>query len=189
MTRTSIRIVFTLAAGVVLQGGLIAQHSGVDQRPANAPHQKPAFAGQTDAPEHRTNVAVDVVTVAGGLQNPWGMVFLPGGRMLVTERPGRLRVVTADGKLSPPVTGLPAVDARNQGGLLDVTLDPNFAANRLIYWSYAEPQQGGANNTAVARGRFVDASAPRVDNVQVIFHQVPPLESNLHFGGRLVWAP
>jgi glucose/arabinose dehydrogenase len=182
--------VFTLASGFVIAASLAAQHSGVDPRPANAPHQKPAFAGQTDAPVRRTNVALDVATVAGGLQHPWGMVFLPDGRMLVTERPGRLRVVTAKGTLSPPVTGLPAVDARNQGGLLDVALDPNFASNRLIYWSYAEPREGGANNTAVARGRFADAAAaPRVDNVQVIFRQVPSLESNLHFGGRLVWAP
>ena len=171
-----------------VRGSVTAQHSGVDRRPANAPNQKPAFAGQTDAPERTTNVAVDVVTVAGGLQNPWGMAFLPDGRMLVTERPGRLRVVTADGTLSPAVAGLPAVDARNQGGLLDVALDPNFAANRLIYWSYSEPRAGGANNTAVARGRFVDAAAPRVENVQVIFHQVPSLESHLHFGARLVWA-
>src|SRR5688572_28208085 len=120
MAPMSIWIVCALAAAVILQGGLMAQHSGVDQRPANAPHQKPAFAGQTDSAERRTSVAVDVVTVAGGLQNPWGMGFLPGGRMLVTERPGRLRVVTADGKLSPPVAGLPAVDARNQGGLLGI---------------------------------------------------------------------
>jgi glucose/arabinose dehydrogenase len=178
-----------MAACLAIAGSLAAQHSGVDRRPANAPHQKPAFAGQTDAPERRTNVAIAVATVAGGLQHPWGMVFLPDGRMLVTERPGRLRVVTADGKLSPAFAGLPAVDARNQGGLLDVTLDPNFAANRLIYWSYAEPREGGANNTAVARGRFMDAAAPRVDNVQVIFRQLPSLESHLHFGGRLVWAP
>jgi glucose/arabinose dehydrogenase len=188
MTRMSIPIVIAFASGVVLQGGLIAQHSGVDQRPANAPRQKPAFAGQTDAPEHRTNVAVEVVTVVQGLQNPWGMVFLPDRRMLVTERPGRLRVVSAEGKLSAAVAGLPAVDARNQGGLLDVTLDPNFATNRLIYWSYAEPRGQGANNTAVARGRLVDGAAPRVENVQVIFHQVPSLESNLHFGSRLVFA-
>jgi glucose/arabinose dehydrogenase len=184
----SIPIVIALAAGLGMQGGLIAQHSGVDQRPANAPRQKPAFASQTDAPEHRTSVAVDVVTVAEGLQNPWGMVFLPDRRMLVTERPGRLRVVSAEGKLSAAVAGLPAVDARNQGGLLDVTLDPNFATNRLIYWSYAEPRGQGANNTAVARGRLVDGAAPRVENVQVIFHQVPSLESNLHFGSRLVFA-
>jgi glucose/arabinose dehydrogenase len=188
MTRISIPIAIAFAAGVTVQGGRVAQHSGVDQRPANASRQKPAFAGQTDAPEHRTSVTVDVVTVAEGLQNPWGMAFLPDRRMLVTERPGRLRVVSAEGKLSAAVAGLPAVDARNQGGLLDVTLDPNFATNRLIYWSYAEPRGQGANNTAVARGRLVDGTAPRVENVEVIFHQVPSLESNLHFGSRLVFA-
>jgi glucose/arabinose dehydrogenase len=178
---------FTLAACLAAQGVFVAQHAGVDRRPANAPNQKPAFAGQTDAPEHATRVAHEVVTVAQGLQNPWGMVFLPDGRMLVTERPGRLRVVSADGKLSPAVTGLPAVDARNQGGLLGIALDPNFTANRLIYWSYAEPRGQGANNTAVARGRLVDQGSPRLENVQVIFHQAPSLESNLHFGGRLVF--
>src|SRR5918995_5833889 len=98
MTRTFSLAALSLAACIVTQGGVTAQHSGVDQRPANASRQKPAFAGQTDAPEHRTTVAVDVVTVAEGLQNPWGMVFLPDRRMLVTERPGRLRVVSAEGK-------------------------------------------------------------------------------------------
>jgi len=116
------------------------------------------------------------------------MDFLPDGRMLVTEKqPGRLRVVQADGTMSEPVEGLPAVDARNQGGLLDVSLDPAFAKNQLIYWSYAEPRDSGENNTAVARGRFVDGTPPKVENVQVIFHQVPSLKSALHFGGRLVW--
>jgi hypothetical protein len=111
-----------------------------------------------------------------GLVNPWGLTFLPNGKMLVTERPGRLRVVSADGKqLSEPVAGLPAVDARGQGGLLDVALDPAFQTNQMIYWSYAEPRDGGANNTAVARGRFVDGAAPKVENVQVIFHQAPSL--------------
>jgi aldose sugar dehydrogenase len=108
--------------------------------------------------------------------------------MLVTERPGRLRVVTPDGKLSEPVTGLPPVDARNQGGLLDVVPDPNFASNGLIYWSYSEPREAGANNTAVARGKFVDAAPPRVENVEVIYHQTPSLASTLHFGSRLVFG-
>jgi glucose/arabinose dehydrogenase len=111
--------------------------------------------------------------------------------MLVTEKqPGQLRVVTPEGKLSEPVAGLPAVDARNQGGLLDVAIDPQFGSNRLIYWSYAEPRGDGTNNTAVARGRLVDegGAAPRVENVQVIFHQTPSLNSTLHFGGRLVFA-
>jgi len=97
--------------------------------------------------------------------------------------------VSADGKqMSEPVAGLPAVDSRGQGGLLDVALDPAFQTNQLIYWSYAEPRDAGANNTAVARGRFVDGAAPKVENVQVIFHQTPSLASTLHFGGRLVFA-
>ena len=163
--------------------------SVADPRPANAPNQKPAFEGQTDAPLRQTNVALDVVTVAEGLEFPWGLAFLPSGKMLVTERPGRLRVVAADGKLSPAVTGLPAVDNRGQGGLLDVVLDPDFRTNRLIYWSYAEPRENGENNTAVARGTFVDdAAAPRVENVQVIYHQRPTLASRMHYGSRLVWA-
>ncbi len=168
--------------------GPAVQHPGVDPRPPNAAGQTPAFPGQTRAPERKSGVAFEVVTVAEGLQNPWGMTFLPDGKMLVTEKPGRLRIVAADGKLSEPVAGLPPVDARNQGGLLDVALDPAFASNRLIYWSYAEPRDGGVNNTAVARGRLVDEAAPRVEDVQVIFHQTPSLNSTLHFGGRLVFG-
>ncbi|HJU43146.1 MAG TPA: PQQ-dependent sugar dehydrogenase [Vicinamibacterales bacterium] len=176
----------------------------VDPRPANNPEQKPAFAGQTDAPEKKSNVTFEVVTVVGGLQNPWGMAFLPGGKILITERPGRLRVLaphhagkrvagaplSADGQLSPPVAGLPAVDARGQGGLLDVALDPAFAKNNVIYWSYAEPAaEQGVNNTAVAKGKFVDdVAAPRVEDVQVIYHQRPTLRSTLHFGSRLVFS-
>ena len=163
--------------------------NGLNTRPPNAPDQKPAFTGQTRAPEQKTSVAFEVVTVAEGLVNPWGMAFLPDGRMLVTERPGRLRVISADGKqMSEPVAGLPMVDARGQGGLLDVALDPSFQKNQLIYWSYAEPRDGGVNNTAVARGKFVDGAAPKVENVQVIFHQAPSLNSPLHFGGRLVFG-
>ena len=167
----------------------IAAAQGVDPRPPNNPEQKPALAGQTDAPEMKSNVAFDVVTVAEGLQNPWSLAFLPGGKMLVTERPGRLRVVGADGKLSAAVTGLPAVFSRGQGGLLDVVLDPAFAKSNLIYWSFSEPQADGTNNTAVARGKFVDdATAPRVDDVQVIYHQRPSMNSPLHFGSRLVFG-
>src|SRR5688572_17745518 len=108
--------------------------------------------------------------------------------MLVTERPGRLRVVTPDGKLSEPVAGLPPVDARGQGGLLDVALDPDFASNNIIYWSFAEPRGDGVNNTAVARGRFVDGAAPRVEDVKVIYRQSPSMASRAHFGSRLVFA-
>jgi glucose/arabinose dehydrogenase len=165
-----------------------AQGQGVDTRPPNGRDQTPAFPGQTDAPERKSNVAFDVVTVVEGLENPWALAFLPNGKMLATERPGRLRIVSPDGKLSEPVAGLPAVDARGQGGLLDVVLDPQFATNRLIYWSYAEPRDSGVDNTAVARGKLVEDAAPRVENVQVIYHQMPSLASRMHYGSRLVFA-
>jgi glucose/arabinose dehydrogenase len=162
---------------------------GLNTQPPNAPNQKPAFEGQTRAPERKANVAFDVVTVAEGLVSPWGLTFLPDGRMLVTEKPGRLRIVTPDGKLSEPIAGLPEVDARNQAGLLDVAIDPAFQKNRLIYWTYTEPRGDAGNNTAAARGTLVDGAAPRVENVQVIYHQVPSYRQNaqLHFGSRLVW--
>jgi glucose/arabinose dehydrogenase len=175
---TSLLATLTLSAS--------AQQGGVDPRPPNAPNQKPASPEQTRAPEETLGVAFDVATVAEGLVNPWGMTFLPDGRILVTEKPGRLRIVGKDGTLSEPVTGLPETDARGQGGLLDITLDPSFASNRMAYWCYAEPREGGANNTAVARGRLAD-DGTRVENVQVIFHQAPSLSSRLHFGCRLVW--
>jgi glucose/arabinose dehydrogenase len=165
-----------------------APQGGVDPHPPNAPNQKPAFAGQTRAPERKSGVAFDVVTVAAGLQNPWGMAFLPDQRILVTERAGRLRIVGLDGTLSPAVTGLPTTDPRGQGGLLDVALDPAYATSKLIYWSYAEPRDDGTNNTAVARGRLVDGAEPRVEDVQVIFHQVPSLKSTMHYGSRLVFG-
>ena len=151
-----------------------------ETRPANAPSQTPAFPGQTRTPEVSADVAFEVETVAEGLNKPWALAFLPDGRMLVTEKPGRLRIVTAQGELSEPVSGLPEVDARDQGGLLDVALDPDFADNQLIYWSYAEPRGNGTNATAVARGRLTEAGGTaRVENVQVIFQQQPAMDLSL----------
>jgi glucose/arabinose dehydrogenase len=184
-----IRFFGTLSALVCMTALAVAQQPGapVDPRPANDPSQKPAFDGQTDAPEKKSNVAFDVVQIAEGLQNPWSLAFLPDGRMLVTERPGRLRVVTADGKLSEPVTGLPELVAGGQGGLLEVALDPGFQKNQTIYVCYSQPKPN-ANNTAVARGRFVDGAAPRLDEVKTIYEQAPSLNSRLHFGCRLVFG-
>jgi glucose/arabinose dehydrogenase len=145
----------------------------------------PAFAGQTRAPEARSGVTIDTQVVARGLNHPWSIAFLPDGRMLVTERAGRLRVITREGNTSEPVAGLPEVFAQGQGGLLDVVLSPTFASDRLIYWSYAEPRQGG-NGTAVARGRLSD-DVSRVGNVEVIFRQMPTWQSRGHFGSRLVF--
>ena len=176
--------VLTCASGPIT----VSSAQGVDPRPPNGTGQTPAFPGQTDAPERKADVGFETVTVVDGLQNPWSVAFLPGGKMLITERPGRLRVLGTDGKLSEPVAGLPPVDARGQGGLLDVILDPNFGSNRTIYWSYAEPRDGGVNNTAVAKATLVDGAAPKVENVQVIYHQTPSLNSAFHFGSRLVFG-
>ncbi len=187
-------IVFVATVGVAAGAGVTLsrldaqQPQSVETRPPNATSQTPASPRQTRAPERKSNVAYDVVTIVEGLQNPWGLAFLPDGRMLVTEKAGRLRIVTADGKMSEPLTGLPKMDARGQGGLLDVAIDPAFAKNNLIYWSFSEPQEDSTNNTAVARGRLVDdAVAPRVEDVKVILHQ-NPLRSAQHYGSRLVWG-
>src|SRR6478735_1446801 len=126
-----------------------------------------------------------VETVASGLESPWGLAFLPDGRMLVTERPGRLRIVETDGKLSRPITGVPSVMARGQGGLLDVTLDPAFARNRFVYFSFAEPRSGG-NGTSVGRGKL-NEQGTALTGVEVIFRQMPTISSNMHFGSRLVF--
>src|SRR5262249_22494978 len=129
-----------------------------------------------------------VETVAGSLSHPWSLAFLTDGRMLVTERPGRLRIVSRDGKLSPPLGGVPKVFAQGQGGLHDVVLDRDHAQNRTIYFCYAEPVGNGAR-TALARARLVDEGAPRLEDVNVIFHQDGPLSSGNHFGCRIVQMP
>ena len=132
-----------------------------------------------------------VSIVAQGLVNPWGLAFLPDGRMLVTERPGRMRIVTADGKLGPPLPGLPPVLSEGQGGLLDVAIDPRFASNRLVYWSYSEAAGGddSGNGTSVARARLDgEPGAERLADVQLIFRQWPKVASKLHFGSRLAFG-
>ncbi len=126
---------------------------------------------------------LEVETVATGLANPWGLAFLPDGRMLVTERPGRLRVVTRSGQLSPPVTGVPEVWASGQGGLLDVALDKDFASNAAIYLCYAERTSGGGRTSAV-RATFNDGAQPRLTNTRVIFRQDGPLSTGNHYGCR-----
>ncbi|RKH73396.1 PQQ-dependent sugar dehydrogenase [Corallococcus aberystwythensis] len=161
----------------------------VPQGPPNVPEFKPAFPEQTRVPAIQTKTALQVTEIASGIRNPWGIAFLPDQRMLVTEKPtGSLYIVTQQGAKSPAVSGLPAVDGRDQGGLLDVEVGPDYAQSGLIYWTYSEPRQGG-NGLAVARARLVDGAQPRVENVQVIFRMMPTLESTLHSGGRMVFTP
>jgi glucose/arabinose dehydrogenase len=126
--------------------------------------------------------------VASGLENPWGVGFLPDGRFLVTERPGRLRVVRADGRLGAPLGGLPAIATGGQGGLLDVLVDSAFDKNRTLYFCFSEPEPGGStNSTALARAQL-SADGSRLEGVKVIFSQRPKVASRLHFGCRIIEA-
>jgi glucose/arabinose dehydrogenase len=146
-------------------------------------------AGAADAP--RTDAvatesgSVTVRRLAGGLDHPWGMAFLPDGALLVTERAGRLRTLGTDGRLSEPLAGTPAVLAEGQGGLLDVALDPDFASNRLVYLSFAEPADGGLATTAVGRGRLGERG---LEQFAVVFREEPRIDGNKHFGSRIVFA-
>ncbi len=124
-----------------------------------------------------------VTTVVKNLANPWGMAFLPDGRILITERPGRLRIYS-QGQISAPVTGTPAVYNQGQGGLLDVAIDPNFSQNQWVYLTYAEAGTGGVAGTAVMRGKL---NGNALENTQVLFRQLPKLSTGNHFGSRLVF--
>jgi len=135
--------------------------------------------------EAEGGISFRVETVADGLSHPWAVAFLPDDSMLVTERPGQLRLISAEGEVSEPIDGVPEVDARGQGGLLDITLDPQFEDTRLVFLSFAEAGEGG-NGTAVARGRLNEDMTALTD-VEVIFRQEPKVESEGHFGSRLVF--
>ena len=148
---------------------------------AQTPQDGPSQA----SPQPRsTDGKVSAETVADGLERPWGLAFLPDGRMIVTEQAGRVRLVGTDGKLSEPLAGVPSVYLHGQGGLLDVTLDPKFEENRLVYLSYSEAGEGGAG-TAVARGRLGERG---LEGVKVIYRQQPKVQGDGHFGSRLVFA-
>ncbi|MCE3252421.1 MAG: glucose sorbosone dehydrogenase [Cellvibrio sp.] len=139
-----------------------------------------SFSVKTD------NGDIQVKTIAEGLENVWGMVFLPDGSMLVTERAGRMRIVSADGKPGEPLIGLPKIFAQGQGGLLDVVLAPDFATSKKIYFSYSEPGEGKLNSTAVS---FATLNGNKLENLTRVFSQQPKIDSGNHFGSRLVWAP
>ena len=160
----------TLTAAIVLTATLLI---ATGTRGENAPFA--SSAGQ-----------LEVQTIATGLVNPWSLAFLPDRRMLVTERPGRMRLVSAEGQLSPPLKGVPEVRASGQGGLLDVILDRSFAQNGSIYFCFSERSDGGGR-TAVARARLDDGNR-RLDDVQIIFRQDGPLSSGNHYGCRIVQA-
>ena len=177
----------TTAEPTTAAAGTTAPCEPLQTAEANSPDQRPTFPGQTRACAAPSNVAFDVTVVTKGLVEPWAVEPLPGGDLLVTEKPGRMRIVSAAGRTGPPIEGVPAVDARGQGGLLDVALSPSFANDRMIYWSYTEPRQNG-NATSVARG-VLSTDRRRLDNVQVIFRALPVFDGTMHYGSRVVFGP
>ncbi|MGF6347369.1 PQQ-dependent sugar dehydrogenase [Variovorax sp. W2I14] len=126
--------------------------------------------------------------LASGLENPWSVAFLPGGRYVVTERPGRLRLIGADGKVNAPIAGLPAIAAGGQGGLLDVLADSGFEKNRTLYFCFSEPEAGGSGNSTALASTQLSADGARLENLKIIFSQKPKVASRAHFGCRIVEA-
>ena len=159
----------------------------IESRTAEAPSQQPAFAGQTRACAVSSGTALDVTVLTAALEKPWSVEPLPNGDLLVTEKPGRLRIVSAAGIVGEPIAGLPAVASDGQGGLLDVALSPTFAADNTIYWSFSEPRRGG-NATSVARG-VLSADRRSLTGVRVIYQAMPVYDGDKHFGSRLAFGP
>ncbi|MFB9948054.1 PQQ-dependent sugar dehydrogenase [Rhizobium puerariae] len=186
-----------LLTGSALLAALVAvsAHAQTAGRPAetkrpNAPNQQPAFAGQTRAPQPDRMPRITQEVVADDLPHLWAMEFLPDGRMLVTAKRGAMHIISEKGEAGPAIKGVPKVLSGGQGGLLDVALAPDYASSGLIFFSFSEERQGG-NGTSVASARLVpdDNGGGRLENVNVIFRQMPSYDGNKHFGSRLVFGP
>jgi aldose sugar dehydrogenase len=171
----------------LVAGGAWAQCEPLETAPPNVPSQEPAFEGQTRACAVKSDVAFEVEVLAKGLASPWAVEPLPGGDLLVTEKPGRLRIVSAKGEVGPPIAGVPKVDARGQGGLLDVALSPAFEKDATLFLSYAEPRKDG-NGTAVARA-VLSEDRKSLRDVRVIFRALPTYAGTMHYGSRLAFGP
>ena len=156
----------------------------VETKKANT-NYKPAFEGQTRVAGVKTTTPIDVKVLSSGLNRPWGIASMPDGRFLVTEKEGTMRIATAAGQLSEPITGLPEVNSKGQGGLLGLTLDPSFSTNRMVYWVFSEDVSGG-NLTSVAKGKL-SADEKKIEGSTVIYRATPAYDGNLHFGGRILF--
>lgn len=162
----------------------------VETQPANAPDQQPAFADQTRAPQPAAMPEIKTEVVAEGLPHLWAMEFLPDSRMLVTAKEGAMHIISANGEAGPAIEGVPEVLSGGQGGLLDVALAPDFETSGMIFFSFSEERDDG-NGTSVASAKLTadDKGGGTLENVQVIFRQMPSYDGNKHFGSRLVFGP
>lgn len=163
------------------------QSTDLDPVEAYPPHTdfEPAFEGQTRAPGMQTEAELAIEVIAESIGRPWGITHLPDGRLLITDKFGFMQIFETNGNLVSKVTGFPIVDTDGQGGLLDVTLDPNFETNRMLYWSYSEPYQEG-NLTSIAKGRLAE-DEKTIENTEVIFRAEPAYKGRLHYGSRLLF--
>jgi len=188
----SFGILATLGSSAAFAGTALAQTASctpIETRPTTAAGRPAAHPGQTRTCAVTSRTAFDVVVVAEGLEHPWAVEPLPGGDLLVTEKPGRMRIVSANGRVGDPIEGIPPVVYRVQGGLLDVALSPNFATDRTIYWSFTEPRPDSSNTgTSVARG-VLSQDRRRLEQVSVIFRSMPGHRLPGHFGSRLIFGP
>ena len=192
MKRLSLLVTGSALSLALLAGPVPAQNAGqsAETKAPNALDQKPAFANQTRAPQPARMPKIAQEVVADGLPHLWAMEFLPDGRMLVTAKQGAMHIVSEEGEAGPKIEGVPKVLARGQGGLLDVALAPDFARSGMIYFSFSEQRQDG-NGTSVASAKLVpdDRGGGKLENVKVIFRQMPSYDGNNHFGSRLVFGP
>lgn len=158
--------------------------SSVETKKANSDY-KPAFPGQTRIAAVKSSTAYEGKVLSSDLQSPWGITSLPDGRLIITEKKGTLRIASATGSLSAPITGLPKVNPDNQGGLLGITVDPAFAQNRMLYWVFSEKLPEG-NITSVAKGKL-SADEKTIEGATVIYRAIPAHKSSLHYGGRILF--
>ena len=172
-----------LLAGCLLSSVALAQNPVETQEPSA--DFKPAFTGQTRIKGVKTKTELDISIINAKLENPWGISNLPNGGFLISQKAGTMVILTPDGKLSKKITGLPKVDPSGQGGLLDVTLDPNFAKNRMVYWAYSEPQNKGVL-LAIAKGKL-SASETSIENQTIIYRATPAYSGKLQYGSRIVF--
>ncbi|GGB96760.1 PQQ-dependent sugar dehydrogenase [Dyadobacter sediminis] len=156
----------------------------VETQKANSDY-KPSFEGQTRIGSVKSATAYEGKVLSSELQNPWGITTLPDGRLIITEKAGTMRIATTDGKVSAPITGIPAVNSEGQGGLLGIRVDPEFEKNRMVYWVFSQALPGG-NLTAVAKGKL-SADEKKIEGAKVIYQATPAFASNLHYGGRILF--
>ena len=178
------KIFVSIPAFIIYSIGCLSQNSPVETQNPNT-NYRPAFTGQTRVAGVTTKTPYKSEKIANKLGRPWGIIPLPDGRLLITEKTGFMQIHDANGALVKKISGFPEVDFSGQGGMLDVALDPNFSKNKVIYWSYSE-EYGSGNLMAVAKGELNEAEA-KVQNPVVIFRATPALKGSMHYGSRLVF--